>query len=82
MVIQTIPVHGFVVVDPETSVGKSLHREWNWKERPGRYFVSVVFVRECLGVGHILPVSKWDGLAAINADFDSEEQQYDRVRWC
>ncbi|KAL5528956.1 hypothetical protein ACEPAG_4930 [Sanghuangporus baumii] len=58
IVIGKIPIHGLVVVDPNSRTGRDLVHDWAWKERPGRQFVPYSFILQCINEKQLLPIDE------------------------
>ncbi|KAL5533406.1 hypothetical protein ACEPAF_5182 [Sanghuangporus sanghuang] len=58
IMINKIPIHGLVIVDPKSRTGRNLIHDWAWKVRPGRQFVPYSFILQCINEKRLLPIDE------------------------
>lgn len=54
MIVTTVPLKGYVLIDPTTEKGKRLRDKWDVADKPNRHVVCYTFVRACIIAGRRL----------------------------
>ena len=54
MLVDKVPIRGYIVIQPDTEEAERLQLEWRDPERPQRYFVPCSWVQACREHGRLL----------------------------
>jgi len=57
IVVSTVPIKGYVLIDPDTEKGSRLVERWQVPDKPNRHVVCYTFVRACIIAGQRIPPS-------------------------
>jgi len=65
IVVSSVPLKGYVLIDPDTKKGQNLKQKWTSRDKPHRHIVCYTFVRASIIAGKMIDPGKMDGARTI-----------------